>query len=188
MFPSHDLWGDSVYGQLKIYYDDGDSQQWVDTSNTSINNYWVASEAPYVGIHTNYNVGIGTTIPNEALDVMGYISIDDRVSYGTTTSETTSTSEVGIHSAVPITTYRSVEYTIQATQGSSYHSTKIMALHDGSSAYHNEYGTIYNSAEVATYDVDVSGGNIRLLATPASSGITTFNIALDRDWETENPS
>jgi len=54
-----------------------------------------------------------------------------------------------------------------------------MALHDGSSAYHNEYGTIYNSAEVATYDVDVSGGNIRLLATPASSGITTFNIVFD---------
>ena len=174
-----DLWWDSVYGQLKIYYDDGDSQQWVDTSNAGISNYWVSADPPYVGIHTSYNVGIGTTIPNEALDVIGYISIDDRVSYGATTFETSSTSQVGIHSAVPITSYRSVDYTIQATQGSSYHTTKITALHDGSTAYHTEYGTIYNSASVATYDVDVSGGNLRLLATPASSGITTYNIIFD---------
>ena len=174
-----DLWWDSVYGQLKIYYNDGDSQQWVDTSNTSINNYWVAAEPPYVGIHTSYNVGIGTTIPNEALDVIGYISIDDRVSYGATTFETSSTSQVGIHSAVPIASYRSVDYTIQATEGANYHTTKITALHDGTTSYHNEYGTIYNSTVVAAYDVDVSGGNIRLLATPASSGITTYNIIFD---------
>ena len=174
-----DLWWDSVYGQLKIYYDDGDSQQWVDTSNAAINNYWIAAEPPYVGIHTSYNVGIGTTIPNEALDVMGYISIDDRVSYGTTTFETTSTSQIGIHSSVPIASYRSVDYTIQATEGGNYHTTKITALHDGSTAYYNEYASIYNSSAAATYDVDVSGGNLRLLATPASSGITTYNIIFD---------
>jgi hypothetical protein len=29
-----DLWWDSVNGKLKIYYDDGDSQQWVDASPT----------------------------------------------------------------------------------------------------------------------------------------------------------
>ena len=174
-----DLWWDSVYGQLKIYYDDGDSQQWVDANSASNLTYWTGVDSPIVGVVTSYNVGIGTTIPNEALQVNGYISLDNRVSYGSTTAETSSTSQVGIHSALPVVSYRSVDYTIQATQGSSYHSTKIMALHDGSSAYHNEYGTIYNSAEVATYDVDVSGGNIRLLATPASSGITTFNIVFD---------
>ena len=174
-----DLWWDSVYGQLKIYYDDGNSQQWVDTSNAGISNYWVSADPPYVGIHTNYNVGIGTTVPNEALDIHGYISIDDRVSYGTTTAETTTTSQIGIHSAVPVASYRSIDYTIQATEGGNYHTTKITALHDGSTAYYNEYGAIYNTSVVATYDVDVSGGNLRLLATPASSGITTYNIIFD---------
>ena len=110
---------------------------------------------------------------------MGYISIDDRVSYGTTTFETTSTSQIGIHSSVPIASYRSVDYTIQATEGGNYHTTKITALHDGSTAYYNEYASIYNSSAAATYDVDVSGGNLRLLATPASSGITTYNIIFD---------
>ena len=174
-----DLWWDSVYGSLKIYYDDGDSQQWVDTSNSSFIQHWFSARSGPIGVVTTYNVGIGTTVAYERLEVHGTISIDSRVSYGTTTAQTSSTSQIGIHSAFPVTSYRSVEYTIQATEGSSYHSTKILALHDGSSAYHTEYASIYNASSVATYDVDVSGGNLRLLATPASSGITTYNIIFD---------
>jgi cytoskeletal protein CcmA (bactofilin family) len=174
-----DLWWDSVYGQLKIYYDDGDSQQWVDANSASNLTYWTGTSSPIVGIVTTDNVGIGTTVPRERLQVDGYISIDNRVSYGTTVAETSSTSQVGIHSAVSVASYRSVDYTIQATQGSVYHTTKITALHDGSVAYYNEYASIYNSSAAATYDVDISGGNIRLLATPASSGITTYNIIFD---------
>jgi hypothetical protein len=30
---------------------------------------------------------------------------------------------------------------------------------------------------LADYDVDISGGNIRLLSTPASAGITTYTIS-----------
>jgi len=174
-----DLWWDSVYGQLKIYYDDGDSQQWVDANSASNLTYWTGTSSPIVGIVTTDNVGIGTTVPRERLQVDGYISIDNRVSYGTTIAQTSSTSQVGIHSALAITSYRSVEYTIQATRGSNYHTTKIIALHDGTTAYPSEYGTVYNSSVVAAYDVDVSGGNLRLLATPASSGITTYNIVFD---------
>ena len=99
--------------------------------------------------------------------------------FRSTTAETTTTSQIGIHSAVPVASYRSIDYTIQATEGGNYHTTKITALHDGSTAYYNEYGAIYNTSVVATYDVDVSGGNLRLLATPASSGITTYNIIFD---------
>mgnify|MGYP006943394801 CR=1 FL=1 len=125
------------------------------------------------------NVGVGTTIPTEKLQVDGYLSIDGNVSYGSTIATTSSTSQVGIHSALPIATYRSVEYTIQATQGTNFHTTKIIALHDGSLAYPTEYGSVFNTAAVATYDVDVSGGNIRLLATPASSSTTTYKIVFD---------
>jgi hypothetical protein len=110
------------------------------------------------------------------LQVNGYLSIDGNVSYGTTTFTTSSIAQVGIHSTLSITTYRSVEYTIQATQGTNFHTTKIIALHDGSLAYPTEYGFVYNNSAVATYDVDVSGGNMRLLATPASASTTNFKI------------
>ena len=130
----------------------------------------------WINGNSSYNVGIGTTNPTEKLQVNGYLSIDGNVSYGTTTFTTSSIAQVGIHSTLSITTYRSVEYTIQATQGTNFHTTKIIALHDGSLAYPTEYGFVYNNSAVATYDVDVSGGNMRLLATPASASTTNFKI------------
>jgi hypothetical protein len=171
-----DLWWDSTYGILKVYYDDGTSSQWVDANSGAYINYWIGTSA---GIHTTGNVGVGTTIPNEKLQVDGYLSIDNNVSYGTTTFTTSSTAQVGIHSALATSTYRSVEYTIQATEGTNFHTTKIIALHDGTTAYHTEYGSIFNNVGVSTYNVDVSGGKIRLLATPTSASSTNFKVTFN---------
>jgi hypothetical protein len=167
------LWWDSGYGVLKVYYDDGSSQQWVDANSGAYINFWVGNSA---GIHTLSSVGIGTTNPTEKLQVNGNLSIDGNVSYGTSIFTTTSTALVGIHSTLTIANYRSVEYTIQATEGTNFHTTKIIALHDGTTAYHTEYGSIFNNVGVSTYNVDVSGGNIRLLATPSSASSTNFKV------------
>jgi hypothetical protein len=122
------------------------------------------------------SVGMGTTNPTEVLQVQGNISINGNVSYGSTTATTATASQIGIHSTLSTSTYRSVEYTIQATQGTSFHATKILAIHNGTTVYNSEYGTIYNNASVGTFDVDLSGGNIRLLVTPASASSTTYTI------------
>ena len=98
---------------------------------------------------------------------------------GISTISTTTTSQTAIHSSLEIENYRSIEYTIQTTEGSNYHTTKILAIHDGSNAYHTEYGSIFNSSELATYDVDISAGNIRVLATPASSNETRFVLKFE---------
>jgi len=165
------LWWNSTSGVLKVYYDDGNSNQWVD----AYINFWVGNSA---GIHTTGNVGVGTTTPTEKLQVNGQLSIDGNVSYGTTIFTTSSTAQVGIHSALATATYRSVEYTIQATEGTNFHTVKILALHDGSTAYHTEYGSIFNNVNVgvSTYNVDVSGGKIRLLASPTSASTTNFKV------------
>ena len=87
-------------------------------------------------------------------------------------------------------TYRSAEFTVQAVQGDNYHTVKILAVHDDTFADSTEYGIItmpsfFGSPSVgsplisgiqATYVVDVSGGNLRLLATPKTSNSTVFKV------------
>ena len=77
---------------------------------------------------------------------------------------------------MPIATYRSVEYTIQVTEGTKYHVTKVLAIHDGTNVTFNEYGTLTTSTSLSTFALDINGGNMRLLATPASSNSTVFKI------------
>ena len=40
----------------------------------------------------------------------------------------------------------------------------------------NEYGTLTTNSSLATFALDVSSGNMRLLATPASSNSTVFKV------------
>jgi len=131
--------------------------------------YWLVG-------NENFNVGIGVTNPTEKLSVTGNILINDTTIQGSFTATSATTSAVGIHSALSTSIYRSVEYTIQATQGTNFHATKILTIHNGTTAYNSEYGTIYNNASVSFFDVDVSGGNIRLLATPTSASTTNYTI------------
>ena len=87
------------------------------------------------------------------------------------------TDQIILHSDLSVNTYRSVEYSIQVTQGPNFHFTKLLAIHDGTDAYLTEYGTVFNTVNLATFDVDVAGAVIRLLAT-AGVG-TTANYVVN---------
>jgi len=56
--------------------------------------------------------------------------------------------------------------------------TKILVVHDGTTAYATEYGSIFTNTSLATYDVDVSSGSVRLRVTPASATSTVFNTSM----------
>lgn len=66
--------------------------------------------------------------------------------------------------------FRSAEYTVQATDAStgSYHFTKLLVTHDGTTGYVTEYGTINNNGNLLTFAVDINSGNVRLRGTPTS--------------------
>jgi hypothetical protein len=98
--------------------------------------------------------------------------------YGNTSSASLTTAAVTqvALSSLPAATFRTVEYLIQATSGTSYHTTKVHAIHDGTNTWVNEYSTMFTGSSLATFTVDVSGGNIRLLVTPASATSTTFKV------------
>jgi hypothetical protein len=92
-------------------------------------------------------------------------------------SYTSSTTNPGqsIHS-ISASAYRSVKYQIQMTSGTSYHFVEIVLLHDGTNVLLSEYGTIYTTTSLSTFDADISGGNLRLLATPTNA-VTTYKLA-----------
>jgi hypothetical protein len=117
---------------------------------------------------------VNLTLPpsaGENLTYDGYYWVNDYV----VTATTTTTSQTTLHS-LSSSSYRSVEYMIQATQGSNYHVTKILAIHDGTTTYPTEYGTLYTNGSLGTFDADISGGNIRLRVTPSSSSSTSYKI------------
>ena len=130
--------------------------------------YWLVGDE-------NFNVGIGTTNPTSKLTVGGDIS-NNHTTYGSATSSTSTLSPVGIHSALPVATYRSVEYFIQATTGSRYHAVKLLSIHDGSTAYNTTYGDIFSNGSISTFDVDISGGNIRLVATASTDANVSYIV------------
>jgi len=133
-----------------------------------------------VGIITaTYFIGDGSLLTNLpggggiATAARTLVSNQASILTGVTTTTTISETPIDTFSS---STYRSAKYLIQITEGTSYHTTEISIIHDGSTTYSTEYGTIKTNELLSTFDSDIDTGNVRLLATPASSSSTTFKI------------
>ena len=138
------------------------------TEATYAVNAGLATEATYAitaGVSTNVNGGIAT--------VTSLVLPQGLISSGVTTTTTTSESSIDSFST---SSYRSAKYLIQINQGSSYNITEVSLVHDGSNSYGTEYGTVRTGISLASFNTDINSGNVRLLATPASSSSTTFKL------------
>ena len=98
------------------------------------------------------------------------------VTLSSDTLTTTSTSADTVAS-VSATVNRSATFQVQVTRGTQYHDTTINVVHDGTNAFLSEYGTIRTGAILATFDADISGGNLRLRVTPTSTASTVFKLS-----------
>ena len=86
---------------------------------------------------------------------------------------TTSTDQVALD-IFDLDQFRSAKYQIQVTSGSSYHTSEFIVVHDGTTTYNTEFGTIKTGSSLASFDSDISSGSVRLLVTPSSTDSTTF--------------
>jgi hypothetical protein len=110
-------------------------------------------------------------------------SIDDSAMFDTTaivpqtvTSTTVATTSATTIASHAIATYRTVKYLVQCTQGTDYHSTEINAIHDGTTVYITEYGTLFDNAALGTFDATISGGNLLLQITAGSATSMTVKV------------
>jgi hypothetical protein len=49
---------------------------------------------------------------------------------------------------------------------------ELLVIHDGTTAYATQYGEIYTGSSLATFDANISTGNLRLLVTPVNAATT----------------
>jgi hypothetical protein len=73
------------------------------------------------------------------------------------------------------TTYRSAKYLVQAQNQNGYHSFELLVIHDNAIATFVQYADLLLGANSpVNISVDISSGNVRVLATPqVVSGVTT---------------
>jgi hypothetical protein len=71
--------------------------------------------------------------------------------------------------------FRAAKYIVAMSRGSDFHSTEIMLVHDGSAVTITQYGTL-KDASIATFDADISGDNVRLRCTPASTSSSVIKF------------
>ena len=103
-----------------------------------------------------------------------YVGTQTAVTGTTTTVATTSETVTDQFST---TEFRSAEYLVQITQGSSYQVSKILLVHDGTTPYITEYGTLLSGSTLGTLDVDITGGNARLLVTMANTASASVKVS-----------
>ena len=98
---------------------------------------------------------------------------------GLVQSATVTTTATGAAALVSLTasTYRSVDYQVQAVKGSSYNTSLIKVVHDRTNTYMTEFGNVNQpSVGIATFSTDINSGDLRLLGFPSSSDSTVFKI------------
>ena len=137
---------------------------------TFTGNVSVAGTLTYEDVTNIDSVGIVTARSGVQIGSPAVIAIE------TATSTKTSTSQASVDSFTAAT-YRSAQFQVQVTRGSAYHMTTINVIHDGTSAYMTEFGTVKTGTSLATFDADINSGSVRLLATPSSATSTVFKIS-----------
>jgi len=108
------------------------------------------------------------------------VRIDSTYNLDSATSTLNTTTQTSIL-AISATTFGSAKYLIQAYDSVSGERqvSELLLISDGTTVTSTEYAILFTgSAPLADFNTDISGGNIRLLATNASSNSTEYKVKL----------
>ena len=124
------------------------------------------------------SVGINSINPTATLDVNGSVAIKNHSIVSITTSHTASAGTPFTIDTFATSENDLAEYTIHVGYGNTIQAQKVLVMHDGSTAYSQEYAVMSQPSKIVSIEAFVSGSNVLLRATPETgvSGITTYKI------------
>ena len=153
---------------------DGTSGQFIQTNGSGTLSF---QSIPTINtLNDVRNVTVSSAASGEVLSWDGSAWVNSVLeAFDTQTHTTTATTEVSIAEYVHAT-YDGVKAVITADNGTERSITEIVVTHDGTTAVATEYAQLHTDTALATYDVDISGTDIRILATPAAATSTGFTV------------
>jgi hypothetical protein len=128
------------------------------------------------GIRVGYGQSDTTTPTSGLLDVSGSISIDGLSLQDTATVTTTSTTQTALASYA-VATYATGKFLIQATSAGNRHISELLVTHNGTVSTATEYAILKTAGNLFTVTTDISGGNVRILVTSASTTSTVYRTS-----------
>ena len=101
------------------------------------------------------------------------LNVDTNTNLDSANATSTNTTQL-VLATFPIASYGSGEFLIQGTQGTARQITKVLVVHDSTTAIATEYAVLITGARLFTVQVDILSSNVRVLITPLSSISTVY--------------
>ena len=130
-----------------------------------------------VGVVTDNTIST-TTGDLDITSTTGVINLDTYTTLTDNRLTTTSVSTVTLDSFA-VATYQNATYFINVKDAvtGDIQSTKVDIMHNGTTAYINQYANMTTTADLSTFAATISGGNVLLEITPASTNSTQFTFS-----------
>lgn len=105
------------------------------------------------------------------------VKIDNKLIIDTSTEISTNEISNTVIDSWPKALYRTVKYTLQASQASKWQTLEALVIHDGSEAYITQYADVKTSDNLITsMSATVVGSQVYVSVLPASGVATTFRV------------
>jgi len=120
-------------------------------------------------------ISIGQSVGTTDAVTFGSVNLDSRALLDTAVLTTSTTSANQVVDSFTAATYRTAKYLISISSGTDYQSVELLVVHNGTTASQTTYADVMTNTNLATFTVDISGGNVRLLTTPANA-VTVYKV------------